>query len=67
MSQTTQNQGYLEKLKLAGQYCLEKLKLAGQWCLQNRHFMVTASIMAVVWLGWAIIMAVMALPLPPST
>jgi len=28
----------------------------GQWCLQNRHFLVVATILTVVWVGWAIIM-----------
>ncbi|MDP6045360.1 MAG: hypothetical protein QGG25_07120 [Phycisphaerae bacterium] len=30
-----------------------------QWCSQNRHFLVVTSVLAVVWLGWAIIMYVM--------
>ena len=28
----------------------------GRWCLQNRHFLVVATMLATVWVGWAIIM-----------
>jgi len=31
------------------------LVFTGQWCLQNRHFLVVATILTIVWLGWAII------------
>jgi len=37
----------------------ENLALAGRWCSQNRHFMIAASTLIVVWLGWAIIMNVL--------
>lgn len=43
-----------------------------QWCLQNRHFLSAATILAVVWLGWALIMHLVggffhkdAVPWPP--
>jgi len=28
----------------------------GQWCLQNRHFLIVVSVLAVVWLGWLVLM-----------
>ena len=31
---------------------------AGQWCSQNRHFLVVATVLTVVWAGWAVIMYV---------
>ncbi len=57
MTEATQNDSISKKIAIAAQWCSQKIAIAAQWCSQNRHFLVTATALTVVWLGWVVIMA----------